>query len=144
MLINKKVAGFYLSDGMPINLPKQYCTQIIHIDGKDYCFVYKDLTIPGFMPFKKAKLANYLDELSEKMQNELGVKAVYDEQVILFLMRFPIKWIGIDKADDKKSDYVYITTPPSGKSKKFYREAGRPILSPYYEIFFRPIGGIYV
>ena len=143
LLINKRVAGFYIPESLQQTLRtnKQYYLQTITLDGKSHLFVYRKITIPRFFPFTKQKLCGYMDSLISEMSAQLGAAGEFNDAVLRSLLTAKIKGIGIPNGSDtkKNGDFVSITSP-SGDETTFLKDSGKPILIPYYEVYFRPLG----
>jgi hypothetical protein len=144
LFINKRVAGFYIpqQSAQLVVRKRGLYYQALCIDSTSYLFVYKDFTLPTFLPFfSKSKLRLYLDDTIKKLQDEIGVNGDFDADAINMLLSTPIKWVGIPKSNGNPDacDSVSIIDP-SGKESVYLKESGKPILIPYFEVYFRPLG----
>lgn len=144
LFINKRVAGFYVPQHLSQSIvrKKGFYYQTICVAKKSYLFVYKDFTLPTFLPFfSKNKLCLFLDDTIKKLQDEIAVSGEHDADAINMLLSTPIKWIGIPSSNGNPDacDSVSIIDP-SGKESVYLKESGKPILIPYFEVYFRPLG----
>jgi hypothetical protein len=144
LFINKRVAGFYIPHQFAqlIVRKKGLYYQTLCIDSTSYLFVYREFSLPTFFPFfSKNKLRLYLDDTIKKLQDEIGVSSEHDADAINMLLSTPIKWVGIPKSNGNPDacDSVSIIDS-SGKESVYLKESGKPILIPYFEVYFRPLG----
>jgi hypothetical protein len=143
LLINKRVAGFYIpqQSAQSVACKRGLYYQTLCIANTSYLFVYREFSLPTFLPFSKGRLCLYLDGLIKKLQDNIGLSGEFDPAVINMMLSNPIKWVGIHENDSAPDgcDTVSITNL-SGRESVYYKEAGKPLLIPYYEIYFRPLG----
>jgi hypothetical protein len=143
LFINKRVAGFYIPEPLrqTLRFNKQYYHQTITLGGKSHLFVYRKISIPRFFPFTKQKLCRYMDSLISEMSAQLGAAGEFNDTVLRLLLTAKIKGIGIPNGSDaKKSGDSVCIISPSGEETTFLKDSGKPILIPYYEVYFRPLG----